>query len=343
MIKLFTIHDRLEWTSYVHKAAEYDFYHTWHYHMLEPDTSGSPTLLVYQEQDNFIAFPFLKRVIPESDLFDLSCVYGYSGPFSNRKMEDLDDTFTENFKDAFLNFLSQEKYVSVFSRMHPFFKQQLLLEKFGGVHENGRTVVIDLSESIEEQHKKYRQSTMDAVKHAWKRGFKIKEETGPEAIELFTSIYTDNMKRVHASDYYFFNEEYFEKILNTPEYDARLLTAYDGDIAICSTIVMFTSGIIQAHLIGTRSGYEHHSPAKFMADEISVIGRVSGMSYYNLGGGLGFKEDALFKWKLGFTDHCLDFKSWRYIVNPAKYQELLDKKNIDKNADIDFFPLYRYA
>jgi lipid II:glycine glycyltransferase (peptidoglycan interpeptide bridge formation enzyme) len=258
-------------------------------------------------------------------------------------MEELDDSLMTNFKCAFLNFLADGKYVSVFSRMHPFFNQQLLLEKFGGVHENGRTVVIDLSESIEDQRKKYRQSTLDSVKHAWKKGFKVREEKGAKAIALFNDIYTDTMKRVNASDYYFFSNEYFEKILNTPEYDGRLLTMYDGDTAICSTIIMFTNGIIQAHLIGTRNEYLHHSPAKFMADEISILGRSLGMRYYNLGGGLGFKEDALFKWKLGFTEHCLDYKSWRYIANPTIYQELLDKKDLDKNADIDFFPLYRYA
>lgn len=342
MTKLLTIDDKMEWASYVRKAAEYDFYHTWHYHALETKV-GAPILFVYQEQGDFIAFPLLKRSIPETDHYDLSSVYGYSGPFSNRKMEELDNTLQENFKHAFLNFLSDEKYVSVFTRIHPFYKQQLLLEKFGGVHHNGLTVVIDLSEDIEQQRKKYRQSTMDAVRHAWKMGFVVKEESGPEAIATFVDIYTENMKRVGASDYYLFNEEYYSRILNTQEYDARLITMYDGGTAICSTIVMLTNGIIQAHLIGTRTAYLQHSPSKFMADQISVFGRTLGMHYYNLGGGLGYKEDALFKWKLGFTDLCFDFKSWRYVANPSMYQELLEKKEIDKDADIDFFPLYRYA
>lgn len=341
MIKIFTIHNKLEWISYVQKAAEYDFYHTWHYHTLE--TSGTPILAVYQEQNDFIAVPLLRRAIPGSEFFDLSCVYGYTGPFSNKKIEELDESLMENFKNAFLQYLSDEKYVSVFIRMHPFFKQQLVLEKFGGVFENGLTVVIDLSISIEAQREKYRQSTMDAVKHARKKGFVVKDGKQPEAIAVFVNIYHETMKRVGASDYYLFNEDYFAKILNTNEYDARLLTVYDGDEAICSTIVILTKGIIQAHLLGTRAEYLHHSPSKFLADEISIMGRSLGMHSYNLGGGLGFKEDALFKWKLGFTDLCLAYKSWRYIANPCAYQELLDKKNIDKTSDIDFFPLYRYA
>ncbi|WEA01213.1 GNAT family N-acetyltransferase [Mucilaginibacter sp. SJ] len=341
MIKIFTLLNKEEWISYVGNSAEYDFYHTWHYHSLE--TAGDPVLFIYEELDTFIGFPLLQRKIPGSDYSDLTCVYGFSGPFSNKKIDEIDEELMENFKSAFNNFLVKEKYVSVFVRLHPFYKQQKLLEKFGGVHENGKTVVLDLSLPIDEQRKKYRQSTMDAIKHAWKKGFRIEDETNTAGIKTFVEIYTENMKRVGASNYYLFNEKYFSEILNTSEYDARLLTVYYNDTAIASTIIVFTNGIIQAHLVGTRAEYLHHSPTKFLADSITQIGREKGMKYYNLGGGLGFKNDKLFDWKCAFSDFHLDFKTWRYVANPEIYQKLLQDKGIEENAEVDFFPLYRYA
>ena len=341
MIKIFTLLNKEEWISYVGNSAEHDFYHTWHYHSLE--TAGDPVLFIYEESDTYIGFPLLQRKIPGSDYNDLTCVYGFSGPFSNKKIDEIDEELLENFKGAFNNFLIKEKYVSVFVRLHPFYKQQKLLEKFGGVHENGKTVVLDLSVPIDEQRKKYRQSTMDAIKHAWKRGFKVKDETNADGINTFVEIYTENMKRVGASSYYLFNEKYFSEILNTSEYEARLLTVYYNDIAIASTIITFTNGIIQAHLVGARAEYLHHSPTKFLADCITQIGREKGMKYYNLGGGLGFKNDKLFDWKCAFSDLHLDFKTWRYIANPEIYQKLLQDKGIEENAEVDFFPLYRYA
>ncbi|SEN46672.1 Acetyltransferase (GNAT) domain-containing protein [Mucilaginibacter gossypiicola] len=340
MIKIFTLLNKEEWISYVGNSAEYDFYHTWHYHSLE--TAGDPVLFVYEEADTYIGFPLLQRKIPGSDYCDLTCVYGFSGPFSNQKFDEIDEVLMENFKTAFSNFLVNEKYVSVFVRLHPFYKQQKLLEKFGGIHENGKTVVFDLSLTIDEQRKKYRQSTMDAIKHAWKRGFRVEDETNT-GLNTFVEIYTENMKRVGANSYYLFNEKYFSEILNTSEYEARLLTVYDKDIAIASTIISFTNGIIQAHLVGARAEYLHHSPTKFLADCITQIGREKGMKYYNLGGGLGFKNDKLFDWKCAFSDFHLDFKTWRYIANPEIYQKLLQDKGIEENAEVDFFPLYRYA
>ncbi|MDB4923335.1 GNAT family N-acetyltransferase [Mucilaginibacter sp.] len=341
MTKKLTIHNRQEWRYYVRNAAEYDFYHTWHFHSLE--TSDIPILFVYEEDDDYIAFPLLQRDIPGSTYHDLTCVYGFSGPISNKIMEKVDEAFIDKFKTAFTRFLLKENYVSVFARMHPFYKQQVLLDKFGGVHENGKTVIIDLSVSIEDQRKQYTQSTMDAIKHAWKMGYHVKEENGPCAVATFVKIYTETMRRVGATDYYLFNEEYFNKILNTDEYDARIIMVYNGDTVMSSTIITFTNGIIQAHLVGTKAEYLHKSPTKFLVDEITRIGRKMGMKYFNLGGGLGFKHDRLFDWKASFSTQCLDFNTWRFIANPAIYKQLLDEKGIDENAEIDFFPLYRYA
>jgi hypothetical protein len=67
------------------------------------------------------------------------------------------------------------------------------------------------------------------------------------------------------------------------------------------------------------------------------------MRYYNLGGGVGFKEDSLFTWKAAFSPLHLPYKTWRYIANPAVYNALLEERGIDKNSNIDFFPLYRSA
>ena len=124
MTHLITIQQKETWAEYVQKSTEHDFYHTWYYHSL--DKSGEPLLFVYQEGENFIALPLLKRKIDNSVLSDLTSVYGYTGPISNQKFEELDDQLMENFKAAFLKFLKTGKNISVFSRLHPFINQELI-------------------------------------------------------------------------------------------------------------------------------------------------------------------------------------------------------------------------
>lgn len=341
MTKVITIRDKAEWAFYIQRAAQFDCYHTWHYNSLEKN--GDPILFVYHQQDDFIAIPLVARPVPGTIYRDLTCVYGFSGPVSNKKIDELDEALADGFKSAFIDYLHEENYISVFLRLHPFFKQDALLRRFGGLHDNGRVVVLDLSLSLEEQRQKYSPTVRAQIRKAWSRGFTVREEKGPEAVELFISLYVETMQRVDASEYYLFNHEYFQRLYESNEYDTRILIVYDGDEPIAGTIIMFTNGIIQAHLVGTRTEYLKYSPAKFLVDEITQIGRKDGMRYMNLGGGLGFKEDNLLHWKLSFTDNTLGFNTWRYIANAPVYQLLLNEKGIDEDTGIDFFPLYRYA
>ncbi|SMC95221.1 GNAT family N-acetyltransferase [Pedobacter nyackensis] len=342
MHHLVTIDQKEEWKGYVSDSVQHDFYHTWYYHSL--DRSGTPILFVYEEGENYIAFPLIKREIPRSLLYDLTSVYGYTGPISNQRFEDLSDEFLENFKDSFLTFLRKGQHVSVFSRLHPFFDQQRVMQKFGGVHANGKTIAIDLTIPIEDQRNKYHKRLAEKIRQLRRKGYEVREANGPEDIKLFASIYTENMQRIEASDFYLFTEEYFNDLHESNEFNSKLLLVYNQEgFAVCGAFIVCTNDIIQAHLLGTRTAYLGDSPAKLLTDEITVIGREMGAKYFHLGGGLNFKQDSLFEWKACFSDYILDFKSWRFIADQDPYTALLEEHQIDKNEEVDFFPLYRYT
>ena len=341
MTKTLTIQHRTDWMYYVCHAAEHDCYHTWNFHSL--NSNGTALLFIYEEELDFIAFPFIKRSIEGTEYNDLSSVQGYVGPISNQRLNQLNESFKDNFRKALSQFLVENNIVSVFSRTHPFFDQCHLLEKLGGIHENGFTLAIDLSLPIEQQRQAYRTTTYSAIKKAWKKGYTLRDEKSEEAIKIFLLIYDETMNRVEATNYYRFDDSYIHMLLHTNEYDARLLTVYDGEVPIASTVIIISKGIMQAYLIATRQAYLHLSPAKFIVDAVSELGRTLGLKYYNLGGGLGFKEDGLFDWKSSFTNLRIPFRSWRYISNSNIYHELLEEKGIDKDLDVDFFPLYRFA
>lgn len=339
MIKTITLSQKEEWDFYIQHSFIHDFYHTWQYHML--DKSGTALLLVYEERNDYIAFPLLKREIPDSSYFDLCSVYGYPGPISNMEIPCMKNDLIQNFKNSFLNYLREEKIVSVFSRLHPFFPQDRLIRDFNGIHENGQTVAIDLSLPIEVQRKKYKSDTLRSVVRSRNKGFWVKETKKVEDVDLFIEIYKENMRRINSTEYYLFDRQYFMDLINSNEFDCRLLLVGLEEEVMCGTIIILTHGIIQGHLIATKNAYLKESPAKFLVDEVSLIGRKEGMRYMNLGGGLGFKNDSLFQWKSSFSDLFLDYKSFRYIVNPSAYQALVDKTGLSKHINIDFFPLYR--
>ena len=340
MIQVISIHQEKEWKQFVSKSENYDFYHTWYYHHL--DKSGNPILFVYQENEDFIAFPLIKRVIPNSNLFDLTSVYGYSGPLSNKSFDKICNQMKENFKKEFEVFLKENGYISVFSRLHPFFNQLSLMEMFDGIHDNGLTVVIDLQTTIEVQRSNYQSKLRRHINKTRKLGFYLKEVNTAEAIREFTALYTENMQRLGASESYMFTEEYFQSMLNADDFDAKLFMLYLENEAVCGEIIICTKKIMQSHLLASSDKYNSYSPTKLITDEVSLIGRQLGMHYYSLGGGLGFKQDSLFHFKSLFSKLFMDFKSWRYIANEENYNLLLKESNIDPDLRVDFFPLYRY-
>ena len=325
--------------AYVSRSFFYDFYHTWTFHFLE--NSGSPFLFVYENNEDFIAIPFLKRKVPESGFFDLSSVYGFVGPISNKNFEDLNEEFLDDCKSSLISFLFEEKIITIFSRLHPFISQNALLEKFGGVHDNGKTIVMDLAKPINVQRAKY-SKVYSKIRQLKRIGYHLKEGNSIDDIKMFLSIYNENMGRLKANTTYIFTEEYLITLLNSKEYDAKLyFVINENGSPVCGTIIVFTNQLVQGHLIATKEEYRSISPAKLLVDEVSLIGRERGMRYYNLGGGLGFQEDSLYHWKLTFSNLTLHHQTWRYVVDPLAYQSVMEQYHIDNQSNIDFFPLYR--
>lgn len=341
MKKILSIQQKPEWTAYVKNALHYDFYHTWYYHSL--DSSGVAILFVFEENEDYIAFPLLRRQIPNSEFFDFTSVYGYAGPISNKNFRDLDDGLMERFKTSFLEFLAAGKNVTVFSRLHPFFDQQFLMEKFSGIHSNGKTVAIDLTTNIETQRAGYRKSVKEKIRRLRKKEYEVHLSTDLNDAKIFAKIYAENMRRIGARENYLFDEAYFVNLLTADEFDTKLFLVFKDNHAISGAIVVCTNEIMQVHLLATLDAYLFDSPAKLLTDEITVIGRKLGYKYFNLGGGVNFKEDKLFGWKKGFSDLCYEFNSWRYIANDDLYNSLVIEKSLDLDSTVDFFPLYRIS
>ena len=328
-----------EWTRYLNKSFTYDSCHTWHYHSLSK--IGDPLLFVYHEQDDFIAVPLLKRVIKGTDLFDLTAVYGYSGPISNKPFDTVQKETMLGFEYSLRKFMKAERCICVFSRLNPFIRQYPQLEKIGSVCYNGKTIYMDLRQSLDEQRAAYNKRLLRQVRRLRKENYEIKEQKSQDEIGVFARMYKENMDRLSASKDYYFDEDYFSQMLRTAEFKSKLLLVYHGEEMICGALVICSMNVIRNHLSATNKDYLKQSPSKLLTDEISILGRNMGMQYFHLGGGVGGKEDSLFAFKASFSNSYLDDHLWCLIADQEAYTCLVDKENISN--DTGFFPLYRTA
>ncbi|MGN6179853.1 MAG: GNAT family N-acetyltransferase [Mucilaginibacter sp.] len=334
-----TVKDRKEWDDYINKALFQDIFHSWVYHSM--NTEGEPLLFVYLEGDIFIALPVIKRKIDDTDFYDMTSVYGYSGPVSNVNAAEMSNTTLNNFKTAFTNFMAEENAVCIFSRLHPFIDQCTLLENIGGIVENGTTLYMDLSSSVEEQRNGYEKRLCRQVRQLREKNYIIKEAVGIDEIRAFVDIYHKNMDRLNASSHYYFDEKYFTDIINLDGFDNKLLLIYDGTTLTCGAIVLLSDTIIRNHLSATSPDYLNESPSKLLTDEISMVGRRLGKRIFHLGGGVGGKEDSLFEFKKRFSNQQVKDHIWCYINNHTAYDHIVAKAGADIDGQSSYFPLYR--
>ena len=340
--RIISIQQKEEWMQLVRRCLIYDFYHTWYYHSLEQE-GGEPFLFVYQMDEQIIVFPLLRKRIEGTSFQDCTSVYGYPGPISNVDFADMEEEMLKDFKIHFLNFLKSQGKISVFSRLHPIINHEILLEQFGGLFENGRTIIIDLKNSIEDQRSKYRRRFRTKIRHLRNKGYQLKVASSDDEVRSFVNIYLANMRRVEAKKYYFFDEEYFFNLLRATEFKCILLLAYYDSEITSGVLLTYSNKIMQFHLAATHESYLNDGPMKVLIDEASVLGRDQGIDYLHLGGGLGGEKDSLYQFKSGFSDQSLSFKTWRFKADETSYDLMVDDRGLTNSFNSDFFPLYRMA
>ncbi|MFB9057599.1 acetyltransferase [Mariniflexile ostreae] len=333
------IDKKAPWDKLIQGIGSYDFYHTYDYHMLSKKPDETPVLVVYKKVGALIAIPLLLRDIPGTVYKDATSVYGYPGPITKKIEADFNNS---NFIKSLKNYFIENNIISVFSRLNPFMAHQhLVLKNFGDVSLQGQVVNIDLDLKLEKQRALYASRLKTHVNKA-RRLCTIRKAETPAEIQAYIDIYYENMDRVQAKKDYYFSSAYFEDILKSKDFRTEVLLAIDNESGtiIAGSMFIMTHTIVQYHLSGTKEAFLHVMPTKLLIDEMRIIATQEGYKFFNLGGGLGGKDDdSLFDFKASFSKDFKPFYLWKLIVNEAVYNELVSKKNSPIASD--FFPLYR--
>lgn len=338
------IKDKDSWKAQIDSVVNSDFYHTYDYHQLSKNDGEEPVLIKYVDGQNSIVIPLLFRAIENSDFKDATSVYGYAGPL----VQHIDDSFDlEKFQSEFNNLLLEERIVSVFSRLHPFIDhQERVLHGLGEVNTLGNVVYIDLRDSIEVQRAKFNRRVKTYLNKS-RRSCTVIQGNIDEHLDDFIRLYHQNMKRVDADDSYFFTDKYYREVLSSDDYTSELSICIHNETQeiIGASMFMKKGNIVQYHLSGLSEDHFELNPIKLIIDEMRIKSTHEGYEIFNLGGGLGSKEDSLFRFKSSFSKAFEEFKTWKYIVNEEAYKSLTESKfgaDYDMHKDdIDFFPAYR--
>lgn len=352
-IFVFGVEQHEEWKDVLHRCYIYDFYHTPDYHRLaEKRGEGKAVLFVYQVGDYHLALPMLYRSVGNvqglegSDWQDVTSVYGYAGPLASSPQ--VPGYVIQEFWMALSEFLREQKVVSLFSRLHPLIPMQVAwCSGMGEISQVGLTVSIDLTIPEDVQWSFYRSNHRRGVNKLKRLGVSCCRDEKGMYLNNFIEIYYQNMQRVNADPFYFFEEGYFKHLLEAHDFETHLFICKLDEKIICGGLFTLCNGIVQYHLGATHTDFLKLAPMKLLLDSVRVWANQRQACVFHLGGGVGGKEDSLYHFKAGFSNQRHPFYLWRWIVNEKAYKQLT-KIKAEWNAKHglkwkiqDFFPAYR--
>ena len=327
-----------EWDAALSRMS-HDFYHLPAYaaHQASWEAGRAQALYVRDGQAELLV-PLVIRPIPGGG-YDARTPYGYAGPVAT---DAADQAFLAAALQAGTRFLADEGLVSLFIRLHPLLNADMQ-EDVGVIVTHGETVVIDLTLDEDVHWQQTRGGHRSEINAARRRGHRVVFDTDRQHQKDFTRLYEETMDRLDASPEYRFDDAYLEGLAHALEDRLHLVAVeIDGETAAAALFVE-TCGTVEYHLSATDERFRKESPTKLMLHEVRSWARSRGHRWLHLGGGLGGADDALLRFKAGFSPGRRLLRTLRVVLSPSEYQRLQCSGDASPTLEdlSGYFPAYR--
>lgn len=299
----------------------------------------------YTTEHGSVVNLFIKREVPDliggARYYDIVTPYGYGGPFVISENKEFITELCKGYDEAFGRYCSENNIVSEFVRFHPLYNNAC---DFKGIYDPEHirnTLGTNLEAFDDPVQSEFSKSCRKNIRKALNAGITFEVTASPENIDEFIEIYYSTMDRDNASEFYYFDKKYFDKMLEYFRDELIYTKALYYDKVIAANICFVTDGNIHIHLSGTLSEYLYLSPAYVLRYAVALWGKENGYRVIHHGGGTSNSpENSLYCFKKQFAKNTeFEFYIGKKIRNKEIYNKLCEKSGI--SAESDFFPAYR--
>ena len=313
--------------------------------LYEKMENGTCEVFEYQSSLGQIHHMFIKREIPikvdGKTYYDLITPYGYGGPLIQDCKEGSRKELAREFATEFRSYCIDNNIVSEFVRFHPIVGNAEDFNDCYHVEHVRNTVGTNLQDYEDPVQDEFSKSCRKRVRKALRDGISYQVIETPSSINGFRDIYYSTMDRNAASEFYYFDNAYFDKCLELFKENLLLVEAMYGGQVIAMGLYFIHRKTIHIHLSGTLNEFLRLSPAYILRYGVTLWGKENGYELIHHGGGrTDDPDDGLYRFKKQFGQNtefkfCVGKKIWDMNV----YKQLSSAMNIDKQ--VDFFPAYR--
>ncbi len=299
-------------------------------------------IFIYEENGVKCLVPYVKRRINDLSIFknikeefwDISTPHEYSGIITN-------SPDANNFYSCLGEYCQNNNIIFEFSRFNPFLKNEKFIENSGyNLIKCADNIYIGLTDNFEDIYKSFHRSVRKNIKRAVNSNLKFLEaEPTDENIKIFIEIYSESMDRLCAKKYFYFNNEYFQKLLKECS-QARLFFIKDKNEIIAASILLHHENRAHHHLTGYKTIALDKRPNDFMIYSLIQWCQNSNIEKLHLGGG----SEPIRAFKSKFSQMKIPYYIGYKIHNKEIYDYLCSvwKNHNPDRQDITYYPPYRY-
>lgn len=275
----------------------------------------------------------IKNVKVDDGYFDLETVYGYGGFYANTD----DFSFISNALKKYEEKCKKERIIAEFLRFHPFNKFSQKFATFFDLNIYDREIVyVDLNLSKEDRWKNYSSKVRNILRKCEKELVFSKTND----IEFFMKLYEETMAKNNASSFYYFDKEYYQKLLNNENIELYCVKKDNKVISI--SFFMFSNDFGHYHLSANDYSMRQFNANYYMLDQIFEIGRQKQIKYFILGGGTtSMKDDSLLSFKQKFSIKTKPFFISGKVFNKNIYEQYIKLWENQSKENIKYFLKYR--
>lgn len=348
--KILDLSHKEQWSKYLEllPRERRDIYFTPNYYELcQNNGEGEALCFVYKENNELALYPFLKNSLPaffksDKQYFDIQGAYGYNGVVSSTNSKN----FVDNFYLAFNQYCRDANIIAEFTRFHPLMENFTFSKDHMSIIEDRNTVWLNLEAPIDMIWKEsYSSVNRNMIRKSLKNDIIITTENDPLSYEIFHAIYSNTMKSVNASDYYYFKKSYIDDVKVLLPNNHKLLLAKFQDTIICTMLLVFFEDYAHYHLSGRKREFSNLAGNNLILDQAIRIAQDEGCKLFHFGGGTTSSEkDDLFRFKSNFSKKTSVFYIGKKVHNHLVYSNIVEewqKLNPD-NMNSNVLLKYRY-
>lgn len=273
----------------------------------------SPRYLVWTRGRARLIHAVQEARIPGRDGSDWQSAYGYGGPVATG----LDASDLEPAWEALDALAREQRIVAEFVRFHPLLRNERHYP--GTVRPDRPVVTLDLGRP--DLLGRYGGRARTAIRKALADGLELRWETRGDALATFPAFYREGMRKIGASDFYLFNDEYFTALFGMRE--ARVLSVSHDGIALAMGVFLFGREVAEYHLSASSLEGRRSNATNLMLHGAAEAAQEAGLRSFYLGGGTTPDSDnPLLRFKLSFAPATATFCTGSRIHDPVAYAAL---------------------